>query len=328
MNILYLLGNGFDVKLGLKTRFKDFLINGYTEQSSDVDLIKKLKRAIQNDIDTWADLEKKLGEYSTAVENETDYLTLFKDIRLKLADYIQEQKYEKSLQGDEYYNFTNSIRNLNQYLLPGERFAITQSNNDEINFITFNYTHSLESLLNYSNVPITIDGRKNNLLGVTINHILHIHGTPSNRFVMGVDNAEQIENKQFRSHGLLRTVVKPLNNSDGKELIDVQCKSQIDKADIICIFGMSLGETDMTWWQYIGKSILNRQIRLLLFWKDNYQISNRFQDELADKHDEIRDLFLSRTDLNEEQKKSISSRIYVVLNDERIFSYNVNGENQ
>ena len=45
MNILYLIGNGFDLSLGMKTRYEDFYeyycTLGETEQNADVIALKK-----------------------------------------------------------------------------------------------------------------------------------------------------------------------------------------------------------------------------------------------------------------------------------------------
>lgn len=91
MKIVYLIGNGLDVKLKLKTRYEDFYKNAYKIQDGDPNDVKSLKYAIESDITNWADLEKKLGEYSTQVKSEDAYLNLFKDIRSKLVTYIAEQ---------------------------------------------------------------------------------------------------------------------------------------------------------------------------------------------------------------------------------------------
>lgn len=63
MNIVYLIGNGLDVKFQLKTRYSQFYENAYTIQENDSDLVKSLKTAIKESITDWADLEKKLGRY-------------------------------------------------------------------------------------------------------------------------------------------------------------------------------------------------------------------------------------------------------------------------
>ena len=60
MNILYLIGNGFDLSLGMKTRYEDFyeyyckLVE--TEQNADVIALKK---TIKEGKEDWKDLKLK-----------------------------------------------------------------------------------------------------------------------------------------------------------------------------------------------------------------------------------------------------------------------------
>lgn len=119
---------------------------------------------------------------------------------------------------------------------------------------------------------------------------------------------------------LLRKVVKPLNNQTAKHLVDNECKICIQNSDIICIYGMSLGETDQTWWKHIGQLITDYDKKLIIFWKDNSNsmIPSVFSDLRLDKVDEIKELFATRAQLNDTQKKAVWDKIYVVYNEDRM----------
>lgn len=87
MNVLYLLGNGFDLRLGLPTRYEDFL-SYYKEQDSlyykDNDiraksirnykslLYKKMETAIQKGEHQWKDLELALGKLTAEFGNDVE----------------------------------------------------------------------------------------------------------------------------------------------------------------------------------------------------------------------------------------------------------------
>ncbi|MEG2320489.1 MAG: AbiH family protein [Bacteroidales bacterium] len=329
MKIVYLIGNGLDVKLNLKTRYKEFYDNAYTIQDGDSDHVKSLKEDIKENIQDWADLEKALGEYSTKVTSENTYLELFKDIRNKLVAYIAQQELNLSLTDDQRDEFINRFRTPFQYLVEGEtnefNTYINNLNRSEllIDFITFNYTKTLEVLLNFDGEQILI--KKQGRMDLFISKIEHIHGFTNARFVLGVDNEAQILNDKFRSEKLLRTIVKPINNSKAKHLADKRCLAHIHDANIICLYGMSIGETDKTWWQYIGEHILNYDKRLIIFWWDNdTDISPIYSEVRLDKIDDIKDRFLSQTNLDDKQKKSIWDKIYVVYKQDEIFSVPLN----
>ena len=59
MNVTYLIGNGFDLGLGLKTRFSDFLPIYISEKSKDEDILE-FQEDIAKSIDDWSDFELQL----------------------------------------------------------------------------------------------------------------------------------------------------------------------------------------------------------------------------------------------------------------------------
>ena len=128
--------------------------------------------------------------------------------------------------------------------------------------------------------------------------IIHIHGTASSNgsdIVLGVDDVEQLSLKFPLSEKGKRTFIKPTFNSifdrnKVKETINL-----IDRADVICIFGMSLGDFDLMW------------RNLLIDYLCNYDDTHIFmyQFDLSKKmgldYDE-------KMDLEEERKKKIFSK--------------------
>ena len=52
--VTFLIGNGFDIGLGLETKYADF-VTAYLKQPSKTDVIVKLKKAINQDADFWGD---------------------------------------------------------------------------------------------------------------------------------------------------------------------------------------------------------------------------------------------------------------------------------
>ena len=64
MNITFMIGNGFDLQLGLKTRYIDFY-NYYIAKNNN-DMIAK---SINENYDLWSDLEVGLGEFTSTLSN-------------------------------------------------------------------------------------------------------------------------------------------------------------------------------------------------------------------------------------------------------------------
>lgn len=59
MKITFFIGNGYDINLGLKTSYPDFL-NWYIKQPSKCSEVEVFKNLIRNNIKYWSDLEKHL----------------------------------------------------------------------------------------------------------------------------------------------------------------------------------------------------------------------------------------------------------------------------
>lgn len=71
MNITFLLGNGFDIGLGLKSGYKNFY-SYFIENSSDHNMIKKeIEADKKENYSNWSDLEIALGKFTKNVSKET-----------------------------------------------------------------------------------------------------------------------------------------------------------------------------------------------------------------------------------------------------------------
>ncbi|MBR5952225.1 MAG: hypothetical protein IKZ85_03035, partial [Pseudobutyrivibrio sp.] len=73
MDIVFLLGNGFDLNCGLKTSYKD-MYAGYIESKSQSEVIAKFKDEISGDIDSWADFELEMAEYASKLNSGRELL--------------------------------------------------------------------------------------------------------------------------------------------------------------------------------------------------------------------------------------------------------------
>ena len=89
--ITFLIGNGFDLGLGLKTRFKDFYTQ-YLEYNSTNKNILEFKGEIARDIESWSDFEYQLGQYSKNFD-ENNWRNFF-----RYKSYLKETVIHKSIQ--------------------------------------------------------------------------------------------------------------------------------------------------------------------------------------------------------------------------------------
>jgi cobalamin biosynthesis Mg chelatase CobN len=91
MNIVYIIGNGFDLNLGMKTRYTDFY-EYYKLIKSDKSSIKQLKNEILNNYQTWSDLELAIGNYTQKLNSTEEFDEVFEDILDKLSEYLEKEE--------------------------------------------------------------------------------------------------------------------------------------------------------------------------------------------------------------------------------------------
>ena len=96
MNITFMIGNGFDINLGLSTKYTDF-INVYRKiQDQDNELIRKFKKEIiECDLPLWSNAELAFGK-QTSLLNESftveDYCSCHSHFCRSLANYLREEQ--------------------------------------------------------------------------------------------------------------------------------------------------------------------------------------------------------------------------------------------
>lgn len=75
MNITFMIGNGFDLNLGLKTGYGDFTKIYVEPKAGDCPVIAKFKHQLSIDFieGNWSDLELYLGEYSKYVKDLEEF---------------------------------------------------------------------------------------------------------------------------------------------------------------------------------------------------------------------------------------------------------------
>lgn len=283
MNITYLIGNGFDVNLGLKTRYVDFYKYYVNRDNPDApDAVKRFKSEINDFIKAetkkqdeatidWRDLEVALGKWTPNLKAE-EVETLYLDIIDSLRDYlISEFKYcdASAFSSQEFLRFLLDPLTGNFSRVQKENiksFWNGFSSPDIINVINFNYTHTIERLVSYKGPgrPIgdSIIGHK-----TILQNIFHIHQTlDDEEILVGLNDASQLANKDFHgdSH-ICNLLLKPKTNALLGTGIDHDCEEIISHTNLFVLFGTSAGITDRKWWWHICNRLQENSARMIYF---------------------------------------------------------------
>lgn len=314
MHILHLIGNGFDIAMGLKTGYQDFYDHYLATNSTDPAVAKMKDYLKAERYNTWADLEKGLGLYTAKVENAEEMKQVFYDISDSLKAYLKRENDSFSVSSDALNNSVmRSLIDPQNALAEGmmrslTRFRGSSSSTDTVNIISFNYTNTLERICRFrgtGQVKFQSGSHPGYLLSIR-----HIHMSLNDMdVIMGVNDESQIVGKEILDDQIRSMLIKPYINEQLQTLVDEECKSLIDSADLICLFGVSVGETDLLWWKRIGRRMASSSARLIYFAYDRDNV--RRNNELIDKVQYYRSLLLDRLGLSKTEVPGINSRLFV-----------------
>lgn len=304
MNITFLIGNGFDLGLGMKSSFMDFLPLfqlDYKKRHSELSGLAKETFENQSE---WSYFESQLGKYTEKFDlNGIDeFKNQINEFQIEFANYLNDQENQLDFNNNDIIR-NQLISGLKDFYLE-KNFAIASSkelekvvknhSNESIiyNFISFNYTDCLEKCL--KTIPDNIVMKRNykgNQIIDKIGSVVHVHGFKDSNPIMGVNDESQIANKELASNQRFKKyIIKPIQNKIIRMNYDISATDLIDKSEIICVYGMSIGPTDKLWWKklinWLGSSP-SRQLALFLYNKD-YNSSSVYnymdiEDELIDK---------------------------------------------
>ena len=235
---------------------------------------------------------------------------VYSDLGDELREFLKKE--EKSFSATEKVlnAITKGLVEPHSFLPLGMKDSISAYKNSrqpfQIDIISFNYTDTLEKIFQLLPKTDSSIQLSNQTFLRTIRHI-HMR-LDDDDIIMGLNDESQILNKDLLNDELRGLIVKPYINKELQNLIDIECIRLIRNADLICLFGVSLGKTDLLWWQTIGDRFQKASIRILLFAYDKGAITRN--SERIFKFAECKSLLLDRMGIakpTDEQR----DRIYV-----------------
>lgn len=219
---LLIVGNGFDLSIGFKTSYGDFMKSSYFPHEETSNLCSYLHKQYEENMG-WIDIENELSEYSrmltTKKLNAKKYNTIldidslreeYDELKSSLKCYLQEET--KRAFGPSPDNPAKRV--IDQ--LPAES-----------KIISFNYTSIIERM-----TRDRFCASKGNLL--------HIHGSlaPYDDIVFGVEDSAKLS----KEHVFLYKVHSP-------HLKVQEFSDWLNSAERIIFYGYSLGDTDRQYFE-------------------------------------------------------------------------------
>lgn len=236
-NILLIIGNGFDLELGLESSYKSFInskiyeryekeiqkkysfkTNYDLERDSDLNIFSYFKSVLR--IQNWIDLEMEIGKLATRKTIALDPNSERRiNVLMKSSEAMMDSFNALRECLNEYISFLDIPKNKTNYAYELLNIIATE-HRDNIQIVTFNYT------------PI------DRVTGIDIKvPIYHIHGKISQgygtKIILGVQDDIEVD----KSYSYIIKSHSPYYHSS--RIIDM-----LEEADEVIFFGHSLGETD------------------------------------------------------------------------------------
>lgn len=230
--ITLVIGNGFDLDLGMNTRYSDFAKSEYWPKdvsSSSFNLKQYLNE--RKEMDCWFDLEQCLLDYcrqktgvtfanesyEKKIEEDRKY---FNNLRIGLSKYLREEQ-EKNLKKDSWAS---------------KLLVVLSQNHNFANVFSFNYTdfHHIMKNIGVEMKDVSVD---------------YVHGTlKSNSIILGVDESNVTEGYEFL-----------------QKAVDINYRStniisQLAISQDVIFFGHSFGTIDIEYFKPYFLHIFNQDI--------------------------------------------------------------------
>ena len=323
MGTTFLIGNGFDLNCGLHSSFKDICEKYITMSENDTECIRSFKNSIKLDIDSWGNFEMQMAAYAHTIDDGQKYIDCLRDFRKHMEICLQNEvlnftqnKLSKNYSKVLYY--LGDFLKYDTYVFPSamkSKLINIFSAKESLNVISFNYTDVFDFLLK----EIDEEGLIKEYYG-KIEKPVHIHGRLSpagvkSNVTLGVDNVKQLEGVTFElTDEIKRTIIKPFFNMKSDPQKQKKVSDIIMESSVLCIYGMSLGDSDLSWKKIIKQWLMDLDTPHYLIWFD-YSLSkmNIDMDQAIGREENARIEKLKHLGLNEIEIAACKDRIFIPI---------------
>lgn len=317
MNVTYLIGNGFDLACGLKTRYTDMYKVYCTTASPNENIENFKKNILKDNYKYWTDFEMALPRFGKELGDFDKFSECVNDFMIFLEDYLKDEQNKIQVETNN-NDLTNRLRlyfyHFYNYCLQDSKMTLKrliQESNESINysFITFNYTDTLEKCLS----TIGQDLPKNNVFHYRRESPIHIHGILYDGILLGLDNEELYKDVPCGSIRSIKNLIDKVHINKRYSDVTDRCVKSLKQSRIIIILGWSMGESDSFWVQTV-KKIFSENNNTHLVYVPYYPkpVNKRFRNQPLDREDEQKDFMMEKFGIPLAQR----NRVHIITDSE------------
>lgn len=204
---IIVIGNGFDLNLGLKTSYKDFIESDYFKILIAKDNL--LARYLMNktDLNNWVDIEKEITQYSIYIKDSDPNVKIyFNALKEALTKYLLEAQEAEIDQGSQ------AFKMIQEEIETAEKIY------------NFNYTSTVYKVAEIVGIDIS-------------NKHSYVHGSIENMdIIFGVEDKAMIHQKHIF-----------LKKSYNRNFAESDISNFLTRENDVVLFGHSLGITDSSY---------------------------------------------------------------------------------
>lgn len=330
VNVCVIVGNGFDMAAGLSTSTEAFVARFAELHAGEDSPAGRLSERIRRDgAKTWADFERRLGEYAAVVGGSSDdavgeYVAAKSAMEMGLVEFVEDcegrvdpDKVEKASEGclSSICDWVGALTDRDRQRVLGQ-FDVPYT--FDINLVTLNYTRVLDTMVEHQRTDAVVSYVAPDVVGYQIGSCVHAHGELAGNAICGVDNPSQILSDELAGDdGVLETVVKGMTQEMLGSLDDQRARALIDAAEVIMVFGCSMGATDARWWDAVVRRLASSPSkRLAVIFSHGFERYGRPAAEVRGRVNSLKQGLLDSAGLSDfEGKKELFQKILILPSD-------------
>lgn len=236
---VFIIGNGFDLDLGLNTRYSNFADSDFWKfEHVDCSLLQFLKKIKGEFKENWFDIETLLKLYAQNT-NENGYVDIYKDDQLISRFYPTENP-----EGDK-LGYDELVSQMTKFINDAEEKASINENSCAVKlFKVIAHSNSFEPIYSFNYTDLNKLAKRLKIVD-EINSI-YVHGSVDSGPILGIEDSADVRNgysylyKTFNGHYRSNHL-----------------KYDLDEAKLVVFFGHSLGSADYHYFETFFKNQCN-----------------------------------------------------------------------
>lgn len=305
-----MIGNGFDIHLGLASKYTDFYewLKTNPKKYQNNNLIEEILLTHQETSDThfgyshkWSDFEQDLLEDLVSISNQEhaddkakERIECLEEMSILLNEYLQESvdALVPTLAFDSelaFKSFENPLKELPSQLLTQTNTLLTNEFKEhsakkmtaEINFINFNYTPLLELYIKglkfVSNETLYAINNINNSNIEVSKNILYPNGNLTDTSELGIGTEADVPETLNLTRNEIDFISKEAHALRRKDGRVSAIHRRIVESDILITYGFSLGKSDALYIHTIVSDLINNKNKTAIFVMFDQNYNKRFK---------------------------------------------------